>query len=261
MASDWNGWMETICRADLTVAEHRLAAALGRELLGWRKTSDRIGERRLRDRARLHGRSFEKARDGLGDKGLIRFTTGTIGRAGAGTYELVLPSHKMPAPERVIQSQEMPAPERVNRPRLNARSQNKEMPAPERARSGIKVKNSAQSADSQEHDRIRREAFDAYLSTGGQLTLERERGTLARTVTAALRADTEPTTILAACRSLGRERAFPGLLKQRVAELVAAGGPCANGGLARQMLTAAQLAACDCDRCGEWADALAGAES
>jgi hypothetical protein len=103
---------------------------------------------------------------------------------------------------------------------------------------------------------LRRDAFDAYLSAGGTLTLDKERGVLARAVTAADNAKIDRALILAACRDLGRTRDFPGLLKQRIAELVARGGPCDYEGLDRSRMTPAQLERCGCKRCIEWANAL-----
>lgn len=260
MGSNWNGWMEAVCAADLTVAEHRLAAALGREILGWRKTSDRIGARRLRELARLDGRTFERARQGLVEKGLLRYIPGKVGRGGRGYYELLetadperpIEGPEKTAVERAIRTEEKTAPERAIARSVKDRSQSTKKTALQRSRSGSKGKNSAQSADTD----FRRAAFDAYLSTGGSLLLERERGALARSVTALLKAGVDETTILAACRDLGRERAFPGLLKQRVQEINDRGGPCDNEGLDRSRMTAAQLNACGCTRCEEWITAL-----
>ncbi len=112
MGSNWNRWMATVCSSDLTRDEHLLAAALARELLGFRVKSGRLSEKRLRTRAHLHGRSLGRARAGLVEKGLLRFAAGSAGRAGAGSYELVFTvedtSGVMPAPPRVFRRQERP---------------------------------------------------------------------------------------------------------------------------------------------------------
>jgi hypothetical protein len=57
-------------------------------------------------------------------------------------------------------------------------------------------------------------------------------------------AGTEERIVLAACSSLGKERAFPGYLKQRVSELEEAGGPCEHDGLDRSKLSLAELQGC-----------------
>ncbi len=250
MGSNWNTWMDAICDSDLTVAEHRLAAALARELLGWRKTFDQIGEKRLRSRARLHGRSFERARGGLVAKGLLRFTAGNPGRAGAGTYELVLSPIETPAPQRAIQNQETPAPHRAKPTPVNARSQSTKTPAPERARIGSKGKNPPAPPGTPKTFQAR--VIDAYCGAGGTLELTDARGALLSQATSLARSGTAERLIVAAAASLGRERGFPGYLTQRVRALEEAGGPCQWQGLDRSKLTTKQLSECECLRCSEW---------
>jgi hypothetical protein len=70
----------------MTVAEHKLLLAIGRALLGWRRTGAHLGRRYLRDLARLDGRTFERARDGLVERGLLHYTPGKPGRGGRGYY-------------------------------------------------------------------------------------------------------------------------------------------------------------------------------
>jgi DNA-binding transcriptional ArsR family regulator len=74
-------------------------------------------------------------------------------------------------------------------------------------------------------------AFDAYLAAGGSLELGEWRGALARQATSLLRNGVDPVVVRAAAAALGRERAFPGYLKQRAESLQAAGGPCTWEGL------------------------------
>ncbi len=102
-------------------------------------------------------------------------------------------------------------------------------------------------------DTLQARAVIAYRSTGGSLDLERSRGALARSVKTLANGGTPEATILAACRQLGREGAFPGYLAQTVERLKAEGGPCAWHGADRARLTPAQLAECRCNTCGEWA--------
>jgi hypothetical protein len=70
--SDWNDFLEAKLALDLTVEEHRLADALARNLLGFARREDRIGDRLLMQQARFSDRrSLVKARDGLAAKGLL----------------------------------------------------------------------------------------------------------------------------------------------------------------------------------------------
>lgn len=105
--SDWNLAAEAMLEHDLTVAECRLYVALMRELLGWKKREDRLGEHLLRRTAHLDGRSFKRARTRLVDRGLIDFQPGTVGRGHRSLYRLRLEN---PALQRVLEN---PAPERV----------------------------------------------------------------------------------------------------------------------------------------------------
>jgi hypothetical protein len=100
--SDWNDAIEAMLEHDLTNAELRLFAALMRELLGWRKREDRLGDRLLRRTARLDGRSFDRARDGLIARGLIDYERGTVGRGHRSLYGLRL--EEKPAVGRSLES-------------------------------------------------------------------------------------------------------------------------------------------------------------
>jgi hypothetical protein len=113
--SDWNDFLDRKLSLDLHLEASRLADALARDTLGWNMRENEIGQQLLRDQTRLHGRSFERARDELVKAGLIRFSPGTGGRGHRDHYELLL----TPAKEREISSKtpaersaETPAPER-----------------------------------------------------------------------------------------------------------------------------------------------------
>ena len=106
--SDWNLWLDRLIALDLGVEETRLVHVLGRFLLGHRTREDRFGEDLLRATARLHGRSFERAREGLVAKGLLHFERGSVGGQ-RGLYRLLLDGDDAsdggdvnPAPERAF---------------------------------------------------------------------------------------------------------------------------------------------------------------
>ena len=88
--SRWNRLIERLlAEDDLTIAELRLALALARLLPGWRRPEARLGRQMLRDVARLDGRDFERARDGLVRRGLLDYTPGKPGRGNRGNYSLL----------------------------------------------------------------------------------------------------------------------------------------------------------------------------
>jgi len=249
--SRWNLWLDRVSAADLAHEELRLAVVLAREVLGWNVEQRGIGEKRLRASSKLHGRSLERARDGLREKGLIEFTAGTRGRAGAAVYRLMLRS-EMPAPARANDAGEMPAPRRANRPKLNARAQSAEMPARERVHRVLRGKTPGEAGTTPS---LLRDVFDAYLGAGGSLQLERDRGALARQAAALVKSGMDEQTILAAAKDLGRRREFTGYLKQRAEDIAATGGVCEWEAFGRSGLTRAQLDECGCARCAEWAAA------
>jgi hypothetical protein len=106
---------------DLTVAELRLAIALARLLPGWRRTEARLGIRLIRHTARLDGRSFERARQGLVQRGILTFTPGKVGRGHAGLYSFLPWIDEKTAPQRTITRE------------LNVRSGDAQMSAPQRS--------------------------------------------------------------------------------------------------------------------------------
>lgn len=74
--SKWNLFLERKLEADppLGVYEHRLADANARNTLGYGgKITRPLGEQLLRTEADLDSRSFQRARQGLVDKGIIRY--------------------------------------------------------------------------------------------------------------------------------------------------------------------------------------------
>ena len=118
--SDWNRYLDRKLALDLRLEAYRLADAIARNTLGWNTRENEIGQHLLRREARLHGRSFERARDELVAAGLVRFTRGTGGRGHRDRYELLL-------------DEETPAVERANRSETPAQTP-AQTPAPERAR-------------------------------------------------------------------------------------------------------------------------------
>ena len=145
--SDYNLAHERLLAADLGVDEWRLAIALVRALLGFRKRGEYLGQRLLRELARLDGRSFTRARDGLVEKGLIRYAPPTSsGRGHRGYYELLLDEEESTAPTRDFTGEsETPAPVR-DIPESTAGS-TAESTAPVRSRSVERKKGKALSEE------------------------------------------------------------------------------------------------------------------
>jgi hypothetical protein len=251
MASDWNRLLERLLAEKLTVAEHRLALALARQLLGWKRTEAPLGQALLRNVAGLDGRSFERALAGLIEKRLVNVTGGGPGRGKRATYTLML-DPQTPALQRAITDTETPAPQRANRKHGKTRSHGKKNPLYSgHALIEAGVKDSAATAAASD---LIRKAFETFTGHGGSIQLERERGALARNVRACVKDGIGERSILAACAELGRRREFPGLLKQRAQAIAADGGPCQWEAIGRARLTPAQLRECGCARCATWAD-------
>jgi hypothetical protein len=118
--SDWNLYLERKASSTLGLEASRLADAIARYTLGFNTRTNEIGQRLLRDFARLHGMSFERARSELVDTGLVRLTRGSGGRGNRDTYELLL-------------DEQTPASERAFAPETPAQTP-AQTPAPERAR-------------------------------------------------------------------------------------------------------------------------------
>src|SRR4051812_15674465 len=89
--SKWNLFLERKLgtHPPLGVYEHRLADAIARNTLGYGGRVTRpIGEQLLRTEANLDGRSFQRARQGLVEKGVIRYHS--PGRARRTVYTVTL---------------------------------------------------------------------------------------------------------------------------------------------------------------------------
>jgi len=128
VSSPRNRWAERVlaARPQLTAEEHRLAWALDRLVLGFRQTSERLGDQLLRETTGLHGRSLERTRRRLVERGLVRYKAGR-GRGNRSWYELVLDEPETPAPERDFPRNEKTAQKPAEK--------TAQKPAPERARS------------------------------------------------------------------------------------------------------------------------------
>jgi hypothetical protein len=237
--SNWNRWLDAVLAAPkLTANESLLAIALGRLLLGWNKTEGYLGEELIRQTAgSMHGRTFERARAGLIEKGLLRYEPGSVGKGNRSHYALILePAQK-------------PAPARGKQPRSKARDSDDQKPAPARGRRGRNVNTSP------DLQPLVAKAIDAYRGHGGSLELADRKAALIGQVTNLARNGTDEPTILSACADLGRTRTFPGHLKQRADQITAEGGPC-HWHHDRRGLTAQQLLQCGCPRCNQWADTI-----
>jgi hypothetical protein len=132
--SDWNDYLDRKLSLDLNLEESRLADAIARNTLGWHRRENEIGQKLLREEARLHGRSFDRAREGLIAAGLVRYAPGSKGRGRRDRYLLLL-DEKIPAPQRAFSpGEENPAPERAFSPENPAQNP-AQNPAVERVRS------------------------------------------------------------------------------------------------------------------------------
>lgn len=247
MASDWNTLMETLAKTGLGEHEQRVLAAVARKTLGYRQRADRLPVSQIVELTGLDSRHVSRALAQLAGRGLIARTGGSKGHGNAATISIIVAPEnppqeagKKPAPQGTkTHAKKLPLGD--HKTRLTRRTQ------------GVQgVKNSAQGAD----DDLRRKAFETYLAAGGSLTLDRERGALARSLKAAVLAGTEPELILAAVRDLGRKQEFPGLLKQRLVEFAENGIPCRWAGIGRLHLTSPQLLECGCRHCEARADKL-----
>jgi phage replication O-like protein O len=245
MASDWNQLMELLAKVQLSPTESRVMAALARKTLGFKKPNgDRIAASQLAKLTGLGRTHVTEALIRLEQRGLIRRDQLRPGKAAW----IALCLHSAPVQE-------------LGHPDLSGFSDTHLSDPggqePVRVLGHTKVEGVKTSEPEPPKPTLQRQAFDAYIGASGTLLLDRERGALARSVTAALNAGTDQTLILAAVRDLGRTHDFPGLLKSRIKELRDNGGPCEWAGLDRSALTRTQLDQCACTGCGEWAEARA----
>jgi hypothetical protein len=250
--SRWNAYLDLLlAHSDLTRCEHRLALALGRELLGWNQTEGKLGRRLLCQKARMGSASFERAQAGLAAKGIITVTPGGQGPGNRTTYTLALPA-KVASPTRPNPAAEMASPTRP----FNRSKQGQSTPsngltceATQGKNNGVLTNTDSATTTTKT---IQTRTVDAYTSTGGILEFAEHRAALAAHATRLHRNGTPTNTILAAARQLGAERAFPGYLSQRAHQLTKNGGPCQWEGIHRQRLTPHQLATCNCAHCTTW---------
>lgn len=94
--SPWNVSIDRLLAAKLTGEELRLALAIMRYTIGWRKTGgNRIGRRYLCEKSGLDARNLARARRGLIEKGLLHYEEGEGGRGNRSFYRLLLDSEKL----------------------------------------------------------------------------------------------------------------------------------------------------------------------
>jgi hypothetical protein len=118
MASDWNLAIESLLDSDLTLEEMKLGLAIIRETLGFNTRERAVGQKLLRDWTGFHGRSFDRAREGLTVKWVVQVTPGKGGRGNRDSYSLllddVLGRYEKLAQERAIEAKgDSPAQERT----------------------------------------------------------------------------------------------------------------------------------------------------
>jgi hypothetical protein len=247
--SMWNRWLEQKLAADLTMEASRLLDAVARETLGYHCTSRAVGRARLRDLSRLHGRSFDRARDELVREGLIGLDGGARGRGHRDTYTLVLGSENA-AVERHFQEAQKAAVERPIRNPRKCRSngpQNAALERPRIVKEGIE--------EGRRWETLRPLVFETYRANGGEPDVRSKGAVLGRAVKAEVSRGVPQSLLLAAVAKLAREDVWPAELRRVVAEFEANGGVCKWEGIDRIQLTLAQLRACSCNQCAEWARA------
>jgi hypothetical protein len=110
-SSSRNAWHRRCLAATphLTSTAWRLVGALDLCVLGFSKTEEHLGEQLLRETADLHGRSFQRARDELIARGLLRYESGGGGRGHRSRYVLLVDDPETPALERGITPRGNPA--------------------------------------------------------------------------------------------------------------------------------------------------------
>jgi hypothetical protein len=236
MASDWNRLLERLLEAPLTVNEYRLAIAIARQTLGYRRREGDIGRKHLQKLSGVtDGRGFARALEGLVEAGIVSYTSGGRGRGRRSHYELLLGQEKSRSRAAFSDGEKMPL------------SRTKKA-APARPLRG----NRREKQPSKRSNKITTKAAEAYLEAGGSLDLDEWRGALVRQASTLAKRGVSERTILAAAHKLGRERGFPGYLAQRAEAIEESGGPCSWEGLDHSRLTIEQLGECACKRCSDW---------
>jgi hypothetical protein len=136
-----NNFIERCLAAKLGAEEWRLAAALDLHILSFYDKDARayltegfVGDALLRATGRLHGRSLDRARNGLIEKGLTRFEPGTLGAGHRSFYKPNTDAPEKPAQERAFdEPPEKPASE-PEKPAEKPAKKPAEKPAPARGR-------------------------------------------------------------------------------------------------------------------------------
>jgi hypothetical protein len=147
--------------------------------VGWRQNPARLGEHLLRNVSRLHdGRSFDRAREGLIERGLLHYQPGKRGRGHRSLYELILDPAEKPADERALAS-EKPAEKPGEKPAGK--------PAPERGRIEERVESRGVSC-------LSPDTRSGARSGNGQLPLDGDALTALQELVAKL-ADADPGTL------------------------------------------------------------------
>jgi hypothetical protein len=218
--SPWNAYLDRVLSCDLNASEHQLVLVLMRLILGYQKSEQHLGRELIRERARMDGRTLERARAGLVAKGLLEYESGGRGQGRRSRYRLLL-GDATPLEENVVASR----PKR----KTPAAAETKTLSA---------------------------DVIDAYLAAGGSLELAKWRDALIGQAHLLTRKGYGDAEILDAARQLAREGRFPGFLQEAATTLRETGGFCSWQGYAKDRLTPEQLAECGCRNCAEWAAAL-----
>ncbi len=251
MASDWNVLMDKLAAANVTGREARVVAAIARKTLGYRKPGgDTIAASQI---AKLTGISRTHVTEilvRLESRGIITRHGGCKGRAATISLNLNTPWEPVPSTGQVNLSH----PRDTSEPKPVPQKGSK--PVPSTGHTRVKGVNQKRPAGTKT---FQNQVVEAYVSTGGNLDLNPSwRGSLLSQATELAKKHPEDL-ILAAVKRLGRDRDFPGYLKQRVQDLADKGGPCEWDGCDRSRLTPEQLTGCGCPRCEEWLPYAVGA--
>jgi len=235
-SAPWNQMVRRLLAEDgLTLQELRLAMAIGSETYGWYREEASVGRNRLREAAKLDGRSFDRAVSSLCDRGLLEVVRGSRGRGKRALYRLLSEVPSTLEASNGISSDGFAVAEPA-RP-----------PAVKRPQRGAQVAPTTAP--------LQRRVIDTFRAHGGNLEYGDNRPALLRQVKQLAKNGVPESVILAAAAELGRQRAFGGFLKQTADDLIEAGGACQWHGV-RSGLSGEQLGECGCRACGEWAAAM-----
>ena len=247
MPSNWNLLMNRMAANRLSGREASVLAAIARKTLGYSKPCDQLSASQIARTCGLSRSHVAELLCRLESRGAIIRTNVAVGRSATISLNLDSPWEPVGRTGQVDLSGERDtsAPEPVGRKGTKPVGRKGHT----RGKGVIQNQNPA-------HKTFQNLLADSYLNSGGNLDLDEWRGSLFRQGTALRKEGVSEQEIFDAARSLAHDRAFPGLLKQRVTELREQGGFCHWGGLNRSRLTAEQLSECGCGRCLEWLAAL-----